>query len=119
MDPSLTEKMPKWSEQLEDELTLLLKDWLKAQGRTQADLRKSLNADSTRMPALVDVLKHEYIQGGLPKIASCLCAIERQWADKIEHEAVQLDHNDLLEQSIDPFGQLDLLLEEIREDCEN
>ena len=49
--------MAKWSEQIENELTLLIKDWLKAQGRTQADLRKSLEAVSSRMASLVDELK--------------------------------------------------------------
>ena len=74
MDSSVI-SMPQWSTQIEEDLTLLLKDWLKAQGRTQADLRTSLQAVSTRMPALIDVLKKEYMKGGLPKIASLLCTI--------------------------------------------
>ena len=64
--------MPQWSDEIEEELILLLKDWLKAQGRTQADLKKSLDAVSTRMPALLEVLKKEFMNGGLPKVAECL-----------------------------------------------
>ena len=51
--------MARWSSQIEEELTLLLKDWLKQQGRTQADLKRSLKAESTRMPALMNILKTE------------------------------------------------------------
>tara|TARA_B100000029_G_scaffold279283_1_gene273538 strand:+ start:22 stop:357 length:336 start_codon:yes stop_codon:yes gene_type:complete len=111
--------MAKWSDQIENELTLLIKDWLKAQGRTQADLRKSLDAVSTRMPSLVDELKKEYLQGGLPKIASRLCNIEERWRSNQSlntYKEVEENHQS---KSIDPFGQLDLLLEEIREDCES
>ena len=53
----------KWSNQVEEELILLVKDWLKAQQRTQAELRKVLNADSTRMPSIIEALKKEYIKG--------------------------------------------------------
>jgi len=49
--------MNPWSPDVEEELALVLKDWLKQQGRTQADLRRSLRATSTRMPALMEVLK--------------------------------------------------------------
>ena len=109
--------MSKWSEQIEEELVLLLKDWLKAQGRTQSDLRKSLKAASTRMPAILEILKREYSKGGLPKVAECLCNIEKDWANnqqqKEERELITLNS------PIDPFDQLDFLLEEIREDCDN
>ncbi|MED5468733.1 MAG: hypothetical protein VX542_00495, partial [Cyanobacteriota bacterium] len=67
--------MAGWSGQVEDELTLLLKDWLKQQGRTQADLRRSLQAVSTRMPALLEVLEREYHLGGIPRVAARLCEI--------------------------------------------
>ena len=70
----------KWSKQVEEELSLLLKDWLKAQQRTQADLRKVLNAESTRMPAIIEALKKEYKTGGLQQVASCLCKVEESWA---------------------------------------
>ena len=49
--------MNPWSPDVEEELALVLKDWLKQQGRTQADLRRSLRATSTRMPALMEVLE--------------------------------------------------------------
>ena len=104
--------MSPWSPQIEDELAVLLKDWLKQQGRTQADLRRSLQAVSTRMPALIEVLKREYSLGGLPKVAARLCAIEDSWSNK---EKVPKEFGI----TNDPFDQLDLLLEEIREDCEN
>ena len=48
--------MTVWNTAMEDELVAVLKDWLKQQGRTQADLRRSLRASSTRMPALLEVL---------------------------------------------------------------
>ena len=102
--------MAKWSEEIEAEITSLLKDWLKQQGKTQKDLRDSLNASSERMPVIIEVLKDEYHVGGISKIASMLCAIEESWAKQINpifHE----------KKNGDPFSQLDLLLEEIKEDC--
>ena len=107
-------KMSQWSKHIEEELSLLLKDWLKAQGRTQGDLRKSLQAESTRMPALLEALRKEYLQGGLPNVAACLCKIEECWTNKSPQEK----ETDALKTTIDPFDQLDLLLEKIREDCE-
>ena len=99
-----------WSEQVEEELAVLLKDWLKHQGRTQADLRRSLKALSTRMPALLEVLEREHRQGGMHFVAARLCAIEAEWAGT-PGAASQNGNN------ADPFGQLDLLLQEIRDDC--
>ena len=108
--------MSNWSEQIEEEITHLLKEWLKAKGRTQADLRKSLQASSTRMPAILDVLKKEYSKGGSPNLAERLCKIEEIWDNdeqpNPEEEIATLDS------AVDPFDQLDLLLEEIRDDCE-
>ena len=49
--------MESWTTKSEEDLTLLIKDWLKAQNRTQADLGKSLQSSSSRMPALIEVLK--------------------------------------------------------------
>ena len=54
--------MSRWSQELEDDLAALLKDWLKQQGRTQSDLRRSLRATSTRMPALMEVLERANIE---------------------------------------------------------
>ncbi len=110
-------QMKKWSPQLEEELALLIKDWLKTKERTQADLRRSLNSESSRMPALLENLKKEYLKGGMRNIAKILCQVEKGWANKNDH--VQPDTTATKTQDVDPFGQLDLLLEEIREDCEN
>ncbi|WP_320668460.1 hypothetical protein [Prochlorococcus sp. MIT 1307] len=109
--------MTKWSEQVEEELALLLKDWLKAQGRTQADLKQSLSAVSTRMPAILEALKIEYSKGGLPNVAERLCIIEADWAN--EKQTNNEEKATTSNSSHDPFDQLDLLLEEIREDCES
>ena len=111
--------MPQWSDEIEEELILLLKDWLKAQGRTQADLKKSLDAVSTRMPALLEVLKNEFMHGGLPKVAECLCTIEEEWTKGNQLVGKTEVNPQKKSADIDPFDQLDLLLEEIREDCEN
>ena len=109
--------MTRWSRDLEDDLAALLKDWLKQQGRTQSDLRRSLRATSTRMPALMEVLQREHGLGGMPRLAARLCAIEAEWATDPGH----LDHADSdagsSQSNADPFGQLDLLLREIRDDC--
>ena len=109
--------MTRWSRDLEDDLAALLKDWLKQQGRTQSDLRRSLRATSTRMPALMEVLQREHGLGGMPRLAARLCAIEAEWAADPGHP----DHADSdagsSQSNADPFGQLDLLLREIRDDC--
>ena len=102
--------MQQWSDAVENELTHLLKEWLKQQDRTQADLRRSLRATSTRMPALMEELAKEHQKGGIPQVAARLCAIEADWA-KEEGDGT----SDLRES--DPFSQLDLLLNEIRHDC--
>ena len=109
--------MANWSEQIEEELTVLLKDWLKSQNRSQADLKRSLQADSSRVSSLLQVLKKDFAKGGLPEIASRLCIIEEDWANN-EHTYIK-DEINCVKDSIDPCDQLDLLLEEIREDCDN
>jgi len=102
--------MAAWTPDLEAELSQLLKDWLKQQGRTQADLRRSLKAVSTRMPALLEVLEREHRLNGLSGLLSRLCRVEAEWHGDADHSS------EAPEQS-DPFGQLDLLLQEIRQDC--
>ncbi len=74
--------MSSWSPEFEQELTPLLKDWLKHQGRTQADLRRSLRALSTRMPAILEVLEREFRLNGLSGLASKLCQVEREWQEE-------------------------------------
>ncbi len=104
--------MAKWSEEIEEEITLLIKDWLKQHNKTQKDLKNGLHANSERMPALLEILKKEFSQGGLHKLAAKLCEIENQWSTNHETSSnMNIDS--------DPFGQLDLLLEEIEEDCNN
>lgn len=57
--------MSGWSPDFENDLTQLLKDWLKSQGRTQADLRRSLRAASTRLPSILEVLERDYKAQGI------------------------------------------------------
>ena len=104
--------MSSWSNQVEDEIAQLLKDWLKQQGRTQSDLGRSLQTASSRMPALLEALGKDYHIGGIPKVAARLCSIEDEWSTNLEASLPEG------KQSTDPFGQLDLLLQEIRDDCE-
>ena len=99
--------MSQWTTEFEEELTLLIKDWLKTQGHTQADLGRILQATSTRMPAILEVLKKEHRLGGLQRMIKRLCEIEAEWTKNSSES----------EKPLDPFGQLDLLLEEIRDDC--
>ena len=111
--------MTRWSRELEDDLAALLKDWLKQQGRTQSDLRRSLRAASARMPALMEVLEREHVLGGMPRLAERLCAIEAEWAADPGSSANGDGDSEAVatQSSGDPFGQLDLLLREIRDDC--
>ena len=109
---SLSKEMPKWSKHIEEELIALLKDWLKNKGKTQADLRESLNASSSRMPALIEVLQKEYSSGGIQKVAARLCLVEEYWSKNPQN-------NQISSESSDPFNQLDLLLEELKEDYDN
>ena len=104
--------MSGWTPEFEADLTLLLKDWLKQQGRTQADLRRNLRAVSTRMPALLEVLEREHKLRGLAGLADRLCSVEAEW-----HGQPANDSFGGATAEDDPFGQLDLLLQEIRDDC--
>ena len=97
------------AEQLED-LHDFLKDWLRHCGRTQADLRRALQASSIRMPVLLEVLQHTYARQGLTGLAERLCAVEDNWqqdGDAPRAGSAGLD-------AAGELGQLDLLLEEIR-----
>lgn len=105
--------MSSWTTEFQEDLVPLLKDWLKQQGRTQADLRRSLRAVSTRMPALLEVLERDYNRKGLPGLAARLCRVEAEW--QASGAAEPSDDSD----SSDPFSQLDMLLQEIRDDCPN
>ncbi len=102
-------KMTKWSNETEEQLILLIKDWLKQIGKNQSDLCQCLNLPSTRMPVLIEALKKEFISGGIPKVANRLCEIELLWSKDGGSVSTKIDNSD-------PFGQLDLLYDEICQD---
>ena len=102
--------MTSWSNQIEEDLTLLIKDWLKQNGKTQADLKESLQLDSSRMPVLLESLKKEFLKGGISKVAAKLCKIEESWLIKNNSPSISKTESD-------PYGQLDFLLQEMKEDC--
>ena len=97
-----------WSKDIEEDLILLIKDWLRQIGRTQSELCQSLNLPSSRIQTLIDFLKKDFISGGIPKVASRLCEVEELWKkDKGGKTKKTLELNS--------SGQLDLL-DEICED---
>lgn len=104
--------MTKWSKETEEQLILFIKDWLKQIGKTQSELCQYLKLPSTRMPVLIEALKKEFISGGIPKVATRLCEIELIWSKGGGSVSTNVDNSD-------PFGQLDLLYDEICEDCDN
>ncbi len=101
--------MAKWSKNTEEEIMLLIKDWLKHQGKTQKNLKESLHSDSERINSLLDSLSEEYASGGLPKLVNKLCSIEEAWIEGNTNKSLSRTDED-------PFSQLDLLLEELKED---
>ena len=107
---------PPLSEAQLDDLQTFLKDWLRHSGRTQADLRRALRASSIRMPVLIEALQHIHRQQGLSGLAEKLCGIEELW----HGEDGALGDASLRAAGLDEsLGQLDLLLQEIREDLHN
>jgi hypothetical protein len=106
------------SDQL-DELQDFLKDWLRHSGRTQADLRRALRAESIRMPVLLEELQRLHAQQGLGGLAERLCAIEALWQSEEGGGASQ----EVEASGLDPLTQLDLdldaLLNEIREGAQS
>lgn len=106
------------AEQLED-LQAFLKDWLRHTGRTQADLRRALHAASIRMPVLLEELNRIYSRTGLDGLVQKLCGIEDLWQGEDSWPAAAASGQlppaaaPSLEASL---GQLDLLLQEIRDD---
>ena len=97
-----------------DELQAFLKDWLRHTGRTQADLRRALRAASIRMPVLLDALQHLHRAQGLLGLVDRLCSIEAAWQE--EDQGGRPSHTEDDDEPLDAFGQLDLLLQEIRDD---
>ena len=98
-------------DQLED-LQGFIKDWLRHTGRTQADLRRVLRASSIRMPVLLEELLRVVTREGLAGLAQRLCDIEALWQGE---DAGAPSEGALPAALDDSFGQLDLLLEEIRQ----
>ena len=97
-----------WAKDIEEDLILLIKDWLRQTGRTQSELCQSLNLPSSRMPTLIDSLKKDFSSGGIPKVANRLCEVEELWKNE---EGGKIKKSLELNSS----GQLDLL-DEICED---
>ncbi len=99
----------RWSKETEEDLILLIKDWLRQTGRTQSELCQSLNLPSARMQTLIDFLKKDFISAGIPKIANRLCELEDIWSKneggKSNKKSIESNNSD----------QLDLL-DEICED---
>ena len=91
-----------WSKDIEEELILLIKDWLKQTGRTQSELCQTLNLPSARMPTLIESLKKDFYAGGIPKIANRLCEIEELWINNGEEKKKKSFE-------LNSSGQLDLL----------
>jgi len=98
----------RWSKDIEEDLILLIKDWLRQTGRTQSELCQSLHLPSARMPTLIKSLKKDFNSGGIPKIANRLCEVEELWTNG---EGVETKKSF----DINSSGQLDLL-DEICED---
>ena len=106
------------SDQLDD-LQSFLKDWLRHTGRTQADLRRALQASSIRMPVLLEELNRTYSRSGLDGLAQRHCGIEELWQHEDGWPAGTVGEASAAPGRIsldDSLGQLDLLLEEIRLD---
>ncbi len=98
----------RWSKKTEEDLIILIKDWLRQTGKTQSELCQSLNLPSARMPTLIDSLKKDFNSGGIPKIVTRLCEVEEFWAnEQVGDTKKRLELNS--------SGQLDLL-DEICED---
>tara|TARA_Y100001968_G_scaffold293799_1_gene299944 strand:- start:234 stop:581 length:348 start_codon:yes stop_codon:yes gene_type:complete len=102
-----------WSKDIEEELILLIKDWLRQTGRTQSELCQRLNLPSARIPTLIDFLKKDFISGGIPKIANRLCQIEALW----KRDEGENNNNNMMNKNneLKTSSQLDLL-DEICED---
>jgi hypothetical protein len=97
-----------------DDLQTFLKDWLRHTGRTQADLRRALRAASIRMPVLVEELHRIHSREGLAGLAERLCGIEALWQGEDQGQEPEVAGSGVV---LDPsLGQLDLLLEEIRQE---
>ena len=98
----------RWSKDIEEDLILLIKDWLKQTASTQSELCQTLNLPSARMSTLVESLKKDFNSGGIPNIANRLCEVEELWTNDEEGKTKKRFE-------LNTSGQLDLL-DEICED---
>ena len=92
----------RWSKEIEEDLILLIKDWLKQTSRTQSELCQTLNLPSARMPTLIESLKKDFNSGGIPTIANRLCEVEELWENGGEGKTKKSFE-------LNSSGQLDLL----------
>jgi len=104
----------RWSKDIEEDLILLIKDWLRQTGRTQSELCQSLDLPSARMPTLIESLKKDFSSGGIPQIANRLCEVEELWSNSEEEEEEE-EEKTKKSFELNSSGQLDLL-DEICED---
>ena len=101
-----------WSKEIEEDLILLIKDWLRQTGKTQSELCQRLNLPSSRVQTLIDFLKNDFISGGVPKIASRLCEIESSWTkDEKQKSKKNIELNsssqlDLLDEICDDLSKI-------------
>ena len=97
-----------WSKEIEEDLLLLIKDWLRQTGRTQSELCQRLKLPSARIQTLIDFLKNDFKSGGITKVANRLCEIESLWTKDKEPKSKR-------DVKLNDSAQLDLL-DEICED---
>lgn len=105
---------PSLNQEQLDDLQAFLRDWLRHSGRTQADLRRALRLSSIRMPVLLEELQRIHDQSGLAGLAERLCSVEALW--QAEEGTLPRPDRAIDDPLASSFGQLDLLLEEIRQE---
>ena len=101
-----------WTKEIEEDLIILIKDWLRQTGRTQSELCQSLNLPSARIPSLIDFLKKDFISGGITKIANRLCEIEALWSKDEKNKPIKnielntSEQLDLLDEICDDLSKI-------------
>ena len=111
-----------WSKKTEEDLILLIKDWLRQTGRTQSELCQSLNLPSIKMVTLIDFLKNDFSSGGIPKVAKRLCEIEELWTNdeggKSNKKNIRLNTSsqlDLLDEICEDLSRINFNNEDIHD----
>ena len=103
----------RWSKEIEEDLILFIKDWLRQTGRTQSELCQSLNLPSARIQTLIESLKKDFNSGGIPKIANRLCKVEELWTTCGENETKKgfelnsSEQLDLLDEICEDLSKID------------